>query len=148
MTILEGAFPETISPEVKALLQEFFHLSNAASSHNEHEASMLISLLPFQHIMQSWLRYTQTRRSSQSSSRKMVHTNSRKSKTKPVQVILHCHISNWCILPRFCSNWILKQFFPFFQKPFLYISPANPSHYKPSSPFAKNCSRASRTVIT
>ena len=39
MTILEGAFPETISPEVKALFEEYFYLSNAASSHNEHKAS-------------------------------------------------------------------------------------------------------------
>lgn len=39
MTILPGAFPDNISPEVKALFEEYFHLSNAASSHNDHDAS-------------------------------------------------------------------------------------------------------------
>jgi hypothetical protein len=45
MTILEGAFPETISPEVKELLEAYFQLSNAASSHNDHDASMSLFLI-------------------------------------------------------------------------------------------------------
>lgn len=41
MTILPGAFPDNFSPDVKALVEEYFHLSNAASSHNDHDAGTL-----------------------------------------------------------------------------------------------------------
>jgi hypothetical protein len=37
MTIRNGAFPDTVSQPVRQLLEDFYHLSNAASSHNEHE---------------------------------------------------------------------------------------------------------------
>lgn len=37
MTILPNAFPDTVSTPVRNLLTEFYHLSNAASSHNEHD---------------------------------------------------------------------------------------------------------------
>jgi len=31
------AFPETVSPEVRTLMEEMIHLSNSASTHTEHE---------------------------------------------------------------------------------------------------------------
>ncbi|GAB1318552.1 hypothetical protein MFIFM68171_08762 [Madurella fahalii] len=37
MTIRPGAFPDTVSEPVRQLLETFYRLSNAASSHNEHE---------------------------------------------------------------------------------------------------------------
>ncbi|KAF5878812.1 putative fungal specific transcription protein [Botrytis fragariae] len=39
MAILPGAFPDNVSSEVKAFLEKYFQLSNAASSHNDHEAN-------------------------------------------------------------------------------------------------------------
>ncbi|KAF7910106.1 uncharacterized protein EAE98_010904 [Botrytis deweyae] len=39
MAILPGAFPDNVSSEVKAFLEKYFQLSNAASSHNNHEAN-------------------------------------------------------------------------------------------------------------
>ncbi|KAM0315750.1 hypothetical protein ACHAO8_003602 [Botrytis cinerea] len=42
MAIHPDAFPDNVSPEVKALLEKYFQLSNASSSHNDHEASMLL----------------------------------------------------------------------------------------------------------
>ncbi|CAF9926818.1 MAG: hypothetical protein GOMPHAMPRED_004235 [Gomphillus americanus] len=38
MTILSGAFPDSVSKEVRALLEEHIHYSNAASSSNNHTA--------------------------------------------------------------------------------------------------------------
>ncbi|KAE8441194.1 hypothetical protein EG329_005626 [Mollisiaceae sp. DMI_Dod_QoI] len=38
MTILPGAFPNTVSPAVKELMEKHFQLSNAPSTHNSHEA--------------------------------------------------------------------------------------------------------------
>jgi ketosteroid isomerase-like protein len=37
MSIKPNAFPDTVSAPVRKLLEEFYHLSNAASSHTEHE---------------------------------------------------------------------------------------------------------------
>ncbi|KAH6614678.1 hypothetical protein B0J18DRAFT_439904 [Chaetomium sp. MPI-SDFR-AT-0129] len=37
MTILPGAFPETVTEPVRELLEEFYRLSNAASSHTQHD---------------------------------------------------------------------------------------------------------------
>lgn len=39
MTIKDGAFPDTVSSGVKKLMEEFYHLSNAASTHTQHEKS-------------------------------------------------------------------------------------------------------------
>ncbi|KAK8911094.1 hypothetical protein QC760_000155 [Botrytis cinerea] len=39
MAIHPDAFPDNVSPEVKALLEKYFQLSNASSSHNDHEAN-------------------------------------------------------------------------------------------------------------
>jgi hypothetical protein len=44
MTIRKGAFPDTVSQPVRQLLEEFYHLSNAASSHNEHEKGMYLTV--------------------------------------------------------------------------------------------------------
>lgn len=44
MSVLPGAFPDNVSSGVKALLEEHFQLSNAASSHNDDTAGMLLSL--------------------------------------------------------------------------------------------------------
>ncbi|ATZ57877.1 hypothetical protein BCIN_15g03980 [Botrytis cinerea B05.10] len=38
MSVLPGAFPDNVSSGVKALLEEHFQLSNAASSHNDDTA--------------------------------------------------------------------------------------------------------------
>lgn len=45
-TIKDSAWPETVSPEVKAVLEEWFHYSNASSAHNEHAAGNSTSELP------------------------------------------------------------------------------------------------------
>ncbi|KAK4221446.1 hypothetical protein QBC38DRAFT_522345 [Podospora fimiseda] len=37
MTVKSDAFPDTVSPPVRALLEEFYRLSNAASSHTQHK---------------------------------------------------------------------------------------------------------------
>lgn len=37
MTFKPGAFPDTVSAPVRQLLERFYHLSNAASSHTQHE---------------------------------------------------------------------------------------------------------------
>jgi len=37
MAMNPDAFPETVSPEVRTLMEEMIHLSNSASTHTEHE---------------------------------------------------------------------------------------------------------------
>ncbi|TGO43522.1 hypothetical protein BOTNAR_3529g00010 [Botryotinia narcissicola] len=39
MAITPGAFPDNVSSEVKVFLEKYFQLSNAGSSHNDHEAN-------------------------------------------------------------------------------------------------------------
>ncbi|QDS75304.1 hypothetical protein FKW77_001367 [Venturia effusa] len=38
MSIYPNAFPSTITPEVKEFMEEYFHVSNAASTHTTHDA--------------------------------------------------------------------------------------------------------------
>ena len=46
MNVKPNAFPDTVSAPVRKLLQDFYHLSNAASSHTEHkkDEQKLVSL--------------------------------------------------------------------------------------------------------
>jgi len=40
MTVRPDAFPDTVSQPVRQLIEEFYRLSNAASSHTENEKGM------------------------------------------------------------------------------------------------------------
>jgi hypothetical protein len=45
MTIRDGAFPDNISAPVKELIESYIHLSNAHSTHTDHEKGIVANAI-------------------------------------------------------------------------------------------------------
>lgn len=98
MSIYPNAFPSSVGPKVKAFMEEYFHISNAASTHTTHDAGRIESCTKTSRNILT--EDEQTSRNSPACLPKMELTSSQKRSTKDIKVAVILFLENGTMLAK------------------------------------------------